>query len=159
MKIQLYSVMLLVLGLQASALSQVLISPFGASMTDGQISHCYSGGEVIITTSKRADEAVTQGFQQPEIEDKVTLDVINGIIPEDPNNNRFVISNISEYPDNSITILNRWGDVVFEAAPYNNDWDGTYQGKPLPAATYYYIIYLDDGKTTVVQGNLYILNP
>lgn len=50
-----------------------------------------------------------------------------------------------KYPDNKVTILNRNGNVVFEAEPYNNDWDGTYQKDgsvigQLPAATYFYII-------------------
>jgi gliding motility-associated-like protein len=160
MKIQLYSILLLVLGLQTSAHAQVLLSPFGASMTDGKNSHCYSGGEVVITTINNSDEVVTQGFQQPnDIEEQLVLDIVNGLISDDPDNNKFVITNISEYPDNRVVVLNRWGDIVFEAAPYNNDWDGTYNGNPLPAATYYYIIYLDDSKTKPVQGNLYILNP
>lgn len=47
-----------------------------------------------------------------------------------------------QFPDNSVSIVNRWGDVVYKAAPYNNDWRGTWKGQQLPAGTYYYILNL-----------------
>jgi hypothetical protein len=79
-------------------------------MTDGKNSHCYSGGEVVITTINNSDEVVTQGFQQPnDIEEQLVLDIVNGLISDDPDNNKFVITNISEYPDNRVVVLNRWG--------------------------------------------------
>ncbi len=46
------------------------------------------------------------------------------------------------YPSNSVIIYNQWGDKVFEASPYNNDWKGTLNGqdgKDLPDGVYYYI--------------------
>jgi gliding motility-associated-like protein len=43
-------------------------------------------------------------------------------------------------PDNlssfSMTIFNRWGQMVFETKDISLGWDGTYQGKPSPAGTY-----------------------
>ena len=42
-------------------------------------------------------------------------------------------------PDSELTILNEWGDRVFFAAPYKNDWRGTYKGTPLPDGTYFFI--------------------
>ena len=43
-------------------------------------------------------------------------------------------------PDNltsfSMTIFNRWGQMVFETKDITQGWDGTYQGKPSPAGTY-----------------------
>ena len=40
----------------------------------------------------------------------------------------------------SVLIFNRYGNKVFESENYNNDWNGTYKGKPLPDGTYYYTI-------------------
>jgi len=40
------------------------------------------------------------------------------------------------YPNNQLTILNRWGHVVYKAAPYQNNWYGTFEGKDLPDGTY-----------------------
>jgi gliding motility-associated-like protein len=39
----------------------------------------------------------------------------------------------------SIVIYNQWGDIVYRAAPYRNEWDGVFKDKPLPDGTYYYI--------------------
>ncbi len=45
---------------------------------------------------------------------------------------------------NTIVIFNEWGDKVYEAAPYKNDWAGTNSdGKPLPDGTYFYLFQRD----------------
>jgi gliding motility-associated-like protein len=45
---------------------------------------------------------------------------------------------------NTIVIFNEWGDKVYEAAPYKNDWTGTNgDGKPLPDGTYFYLFQRD----------------
>jgi len=64
----------------------------------------------------------------------------------DSKNEELVIECIvtGDYPNNSLTIYNQWGDEVFKAAPYNNNWDGTYNGEPLPDGTYFYVF--DDGQ-------------
>ncbi|MCO6481781.1 MAG: gliding motility-associated C-terminal domain-containing protein [Flavobacteriales bacterium] len=74
------------------------------------------------------------------------------IIPEDveipnvfsPNgdgrNDRFHIEN-AQYLDNELSIYNRWGQVVFHATNYRNQWDGT----GLPDGTYYYVFRVADG--------------
>ncbi|HHH49720.1 MAG TPA: gliding motility-associated C-terminal domain-containing protein, partial [Saprospiraceae bacterium] len=51
----------------------------------------------------------------------------------------------NRFPNNSISIFNQWGDKIFSAAPYLNDWRGTYNGKDLPSGTYFYILDLGDG--------------
>ncbi len=50
--------------------------------------------------------------------------------------------------DNELIIFNQWGDEVFHAAPYLNDWRGTYNGAPLPAGTYFYVIRFNAGGGT-----------
>ncbi len=47
------------------------------------------------------------------------------------------------YPNNEITIYNQWGDEVFTAAPYQNNWEGTFDGKDLPDGTYFFVFKLD----------------
>ena len=42
-------------------------------------------------------------------------------------------------PDNSLQIFNEWGDEVFAASPYRNDWQGMREGEDLPDGTYYYV--------------------
>ncbi len=60
-----------------------------------------------------------------------------------------------EIPDNEVTIFNQWGDQVFHAQPYNNDWEGTFNGQPLPAGTYFYVVKLP-GESTPRTGFLLI---
>ena len=45
-----------------------------------------------------------------------------------------------EFPMNTISIFNSWGDEVFNASPYLNDWRGTFNGNDLPDGTYYFIM-------------------
>lgn len=49
--------------------------------------------------------------------------------------------------ESNIMIFNEWGDKVYEAAPYLNDWGGTYKGQPLPDGAYYYIFRENPSKT------------
>ena len=58
----------------------------------------------------------------------------------------------SEHTNNSLKIFNRWGDVVYQAKPYQNDWDGTYQNAPLPPGTYFYLLQLDVESNECMQG-------
>lgn len=51
----------------------------------------------------------------------------------------------SRYPNNRIIVYNEWGNQVYEAAPYLNNWEGTYKGDDLPVGTYFYIMDFGDG--------------
>ena len=62
------------------------------------------------------------------------------------------------YPQNTLVIFNQWGDKVFEAAPYQNDWEGTWQnapGKNLPDGTYFYNFKRDEN-SQIVKGHLLV---
>ena len=39
-----------------------------------------------------------------------------------------------------VRVYNRWGKLVFSDANYNNLWDGTSNGSPLPEGAYFYLI-------------------
>jgi gliding motility-associated-like protein len=81
-------------------------------------------------------------------------------------NDFFEIVGIDRYPGNSITIVNRWGNKVYEAKNYGIDtypvfWDGfantgsTFLGKELPTGTYYYILDLGNGQQPIA-GSIYL---
>jgi gliding motility-associated-like protein len=53
----------------------------------------------------------------------------------------------TQFMANEIIIFNEWGDAVYKASPYLNDWDGTISGNPLPVGTYFYIMDFGDGST------------
>ncbi|WP_422349955.1 PKD domain-containing protein [Flagellimonas sp.] len=81
------------------------------------------------------------------------LTVYNEFSPNgDGVNEFFKIDCISRYPNNVLQVYNRWGNIVYEQRSYNNDWDGTSNGRAtvqkgdqLPVGTYYYVLDLGDG--------------
>jgi len=56
-------------------------------------------------------------------------------------------------------VFNRYGEVVYTNPNYQNNWDGTYNGKLLPDGTYYYnLLYqLINGKTVKISGDVTII--
>ncbi len=95
---------------------------------------------------------------------KITILLDRFIVPDafSPNgdgvNDSWVIPDISDYEDNRVVVINRWGSILFETENYNNDWQGTNKsGKPLPEGTYYYLIYLGVVDGNVLKGPLTIV--
>lgn len=48
------------------------------------------------------------------------------------------------YPEATVDIFNRWGQLLFSSTGYTDPWDGTYNGEPVPDGNYYYVINLND---------------
>ncbi len=71
-------------------------------------------------------------------------------------NDTWMIANLSDYPGAKVEIYNRWGQQVFLSYGYSRPWDGSMLGKPLPLATYYYIITLKNGFAPVT-GSITII--
>jgi len=67
-------------------------------------------------------------------------------------NDEFVIPCLSSYPNSKLLIFNRWGDKVYDNENYENDWQGTYDGFPLPEGSYFYMLYLENDPTRVLSG-------
>ncbi len=81
------------------------------------------------------------------------LNIPNGISPNgDGSNDRWIIKNIELFPEHTIKVFNQWGNLVFEATNYQNDWSGD----QLPDATYFYVITLG-GNIPDARGYLMIL--
>jgi len=56
-------------------------------------------------------------------------------------NDKWDITNLKDYPNCVVEVYNRYGQVVYRSfGGYQNPWDGTHNGSPLPVGTYYYII-------------------
>ena len=53
------------------------------------------------------------------------------------------------YPNCELFIYDRYGNRVFRSIGYSKPWDGTYNGKVLPAGTYYYTLDLKDGSKVI----------
>jgi large repetitive protein len=71
----------------------------------------------------------------------------------------WIIDFLIEYPNASVTIMNRWGTPVFTAQPYLQDFDGegnTKGASVLPDGTYFYLIEMGVEGMDPIQGFLYI---
>jgi gliding motility-associated-like protein len=69
----------------------------------------------------------------------------NGISPNgDGKNDTWIINVIYKFPNNEVEVYNRWGELLYSKKGYDNTWDGSYKGKPLPIGTYYYVVKLND---------------
>jgi gliding motility-associated-like protein len=104
-----------------------------------------------------------QGIATATITVKSTKLTPDAITPNgDGKNDRFIIPDLAEnptkYPANELLILNRWGQVLYQAKPYKNDWEGTnQQNQPLPDGTYYYIMRLNIADGKILTGDLLII--
>ena len=71
-------------------------------------------------------------------------------------NDFFEVMNLQLYPDCEVIVYNRLGSPVFSSMGYQNNWNGTFNGEPLPDATYYYVIKCT-GTEKVFTGPISIL--
>jgi gliding motility-associated-like protein len=63
-----------------------------------------------------------------------------------------------KYSNCIIMVYNGWGNQVFYCEGYDKskEWDGTSNGQPLPAGTYYYTIILNE-RQEPLRGSLFIM--
>jgi gliding motility-associated-like protein len=93
--------------------------------------------------------------------DEITINIIycpvyipNAFTPnEDGINDYFEIFGIDNYPGSKLVIYNRWGKKLFETNNYSssNFWTFNTDG------VYYYVLYLNDGRNTIINGSVTIL--
>lgn len=66
-------------------------------------------------------------------------------------NDRWLIKYLDSYPDCSLQVFTRNGQLVYESKRYTDAtaWDGTLKGKSLPFDTYYYILQPGSGRKPI----------
>ncbi len=94
-----------------------------------------------------------------------TLTVEQGFSPNgDGVNDTWIIGGIESFPNHEIKLFNRWGNEVFSAINYQNDWNGVSNGKRvlggsgdrLPTGAYYYVIETGTSEVAPFTGWIYI---
>jgi gliding motility-associated-like protein len=84
--------------------------------------------------------------------------VPTGFTPDgDGTNDTWNIQNVTQYPDITVEIFNRWGNQIFESKGYTTPWDGTYNGNLLPTGSYYFLINLNDGESEPITGTVTVI--
>jgi gliding motility-associated-like protein len=118
----------------------------------------------VAEVSANSASGISSGLMQDTAH--VTINDCELLIPEifspngDGNQDYFRVFCIEKYPDAKIEVYNRWGNLVFTKEHFGNTsvwgetdawWDGysdhkwTAGKEKLPPATYYYILFLNDG--------------
>ncbi len=94
-----------------------------------------------------------------------TISIVVLLMPIIPNafspngdgiNDTWKIQYLESYPGATIDVFNRYGQKVFSSLGYHTEWDGTFNGKPLPVAVYYYIINPKNGRP-IFSGSVTII--
>lgn len=64
-------------------------------------------------------------------------------------NDDWVIGGLEYFPNSMVQVYNRWGQLLFESRGYNTRWDGTWNGRRVPIADYYFVITFDVAKEPI----------
>ncbi|MFD2163545.1 gliding motility-associated C-terminal domain-containing protein [Paradesertivirga mongoliensis] len=111
------------------------------------VTEAVNPGSVVNTATVSATEA------DPDLSDNSSTDtksITDLTIPNvfTPNgdgvNDRFEIKNLEFYKENEISIINRWGNSVYEKKDYQNLWDGT----GLDEGTYFFVLKVKNATGT-----------
>ncbi|MGC9343069.1 MAG: gliding motility-associated C-terminal domain-containing protein, partial [Bacteroidales bacterium] len=72
-------------------------------------------------------------------------------------NDTWEIVNIDLYPEATMEIFNRWGELIYQNSPYyGNEWDGSFNGREMPIDSYHFVLRLGGGRKPVT-GNVTII--
>ncbi|MCC8424527.1 gliding motility-associated C-terminal domain-containing protein [Mucilaginibacter sp. UR6-11] len=91
---------------------------------------------VVNIKGKQIDPIMANNVAQT-VQQVYPLVITNVFTPNgDGVNDTFVIPGLDTYPDNELTIINRWGNTVYKKTNYKNDWDGN----GMVEGTYFYVL-------------------
>jgi gliding motility-associated-like protein len=92
------------------------------------------------------------------------LFVISKVVTPDGDgiNDVWELSNIENFKSNTVVVIDRWGNKIFQATGYDNErtvWKGTNEsGTIVPTGTYFYTIEVrDQGKVVLKKGFIEVI--
>ncbi|SET39197.1 T9SS type B sorting domain-containing protein [Hymenobacter actinosclerus] len=115
-----------------------------------------------VTTTYRlsAGEGGCAAFDEVTVTVREAIRIPNAFTPNgDGRDDTWQIEFIEDFPNNTVTVFNRWGTQVFSAQNYSraNEWRGDINGKPAPAGTYYYVVVTKGPLGKSYSGSLTVL--
>jgi gliding motility-associated-like protein len=91
----------------------------------------------------------------------VNNDCVNPVNTFTPNgdnyNDTWIIENLYLYPNATVEVFNKWGNLVHSQTGVYVPWDGTHLGNALPSDVYYYIIDLYNDQQNKYTGSITII--
>jgi len=70
-------------------------------------------------------------------------------------NDQWELPDLASWGKCDVRVFNRWGKLVFADPDYNNLWEGTSNGSPLPEGPYYFVIKTENAG--IVKGTVNIV--
>ena len=129
-----------------------LSGPAGPSFTyqwlGGPVSSALNGSSLTVSPTQTTTYRLTVLTDGAcPISDEVVVEVSPGLfVPTafspngDGQNDTWSFVGVEAFPQCSVRIYNRWGEVIFQASPYTQPWDGSYRGKPVDPGVYPFVI-------------------
>ncbi len=71
---------------------------------------------------------------------EINVNPVKAFAPDNIEDAFWRVLSIENYPDNTLSIFDERGSLVFREQGYNNTWDGTFEGSPLPEGVYYFVL-------------------
>jgi gliding motility-associated-like protein len=140
---------------------------WGTTLLTGDTAFKVYNGQVlaIVVDQNFCYDTVTFDMQPSNTDpDKCGLVVPSGFTPNgDGMNDLFYIKGLGDFPENELTVFNRWGETVYHATNYKNNWDGKPEKNTLlggndgivPNDTYFYI-FVTKANNKTHTGYVYI---
>lgn len=116
--------------------------------------------DVIYTASDINGNISTCSFEVNVVYGELNFDFQRIVTPDgDGVNDKWLLLNIERFGDNNVTIVDRWGGVIFTGTGYDNEnvvWKGqNTSGTVVPSGTYFYAIKVKTG-TGIVEKRGFI---
>jgi gliding motility-associated-like protein len=95
------------------------------------------------TYTLSAGEGGCADSDQMKVTVRPAIRIPNAFTPNgDGRDDTWQIEFIEQFPDNTVSVFNRWGNRIFSANNYSRakEWRGDLNGKPAPVGTYYYVV-------------------
>ena len=121
------------------------------SVQQNQISGLKAGVySFVVTDAHMCTQTISEIIAAPNC--ATALNIHNVVTPNnDGLNDVMIIDGLENFPNTSLEIFDKWGDVVYDSKDYHNNWNGRNKNDsgPLPSGTYYYLLKLS---TTAVPN-------
>ena len=116
--------------------------------------------EVTTTYTLSAGSGGCASSDEVTVTVRPVIRIPNAFTPNgDGRDDTWQIEFIDQYPDNTVSVFNRWGNRIFSAENYSraNEWRGDINGQPAPVGTYYYVVVTKGPLGRSYAGSITIL--